>query len=387
MRTSDERRLPVPADGVRPHRDAAVRNAIALVRLWTAEAPVLVWDATRVVDRHGLDRIPGHRTTPIVAAIVAAAGATMPHFSLPADARAWSTADAMATLTDVEIDRVTASRVVSREGACIARAGTAGVGGQLPWTRAADDAHLVASALSRRLAAGIAHLLINVTVGRAAAVPDDARLHRLQDLFAAAGAAVGLRVRIARSAGSQPVGLGVGPAPEALDVLAVLRGAAAAPVDLRMRALAEAGQLLEMCGRSRPGHGEADARQLLDSGVAWSRFQAICEAQGGFREPTLAPHVETVTADQAGYVRSLDGAHVQRVAVLAGAPCGTGAGIVLHTRIGDRVERGQPLFTVHAASEGQRAAVVDDLRHIPLVAVIGDAALIFGDADAKHLKT
>ena len=70
-----------------PYSDPAVRQAIALARAWTAEAsPALAWDTTRVVDRHGLDRIPGHRTTPIVAAIVAAAGATMPHFSLPAGA-------------------------------------------------------------------------------------------------------------------------------------------------------------------------------------------------------------------------------------------------------------------------------------------------------------
>ena len=376
MRTSDELRASVPTTGTEPDRDPTVRQAIALVRAWADDSmPVLVGDATCVVDRHGLDRIPGHRTTPIVAAIVAAAGATMPHFSLPASGGAWSTADAMATLTGVDLDRATAAGIASRFGACIARADLAGVATNVPWGAAADDAHLVASAVSRRVAAGVRHLLVNVAVGRGADVRGDARLHRLKTLFTAVGAAVGVQVHIARCAGSQPVGLGIGPAPEALDVLAVLRGAAAAPVDLRMHALAEAGQLLELSRASHPGHGEVDAWRLLDSGAAWARFQTLCEAQGGLREPILAAVAGTVEADHAGHVKSLDGSHVRRVAVLAGATRGTGAGVVLHTRIGAHVDQGQPLFTVHGASQACLAAVMGELRRAPLIAIGDDPAV------------
>ncbi len=361
-----------------PYSDPAVRQAIALARAWTAEASrALVWESTRIVDRHGLDRIPGHRTTPIVAAIVAAARATMPHFSLRSGTGAWSSADAMATLTGVELDRATAASITSRVGVCVARADAAGVATNVPWSPTADDARLVASALSRRVTAGVGSLLVNVAVGRGTGVPDDDRFHRLQALFRAVGATVGVQVRVARLAGTQPVGLGIGPAPEALDVLAVLRGAAAAPVDLRMHALAEAGQLLEMCGASRSGHGELDAWRLLDSGAAWARFQALCEAQGGMHEPKLAPIAETITAEHAGHVRSLDGAHVRRVALTAGAPQGAGAGVVLHARIGERVHRGQPLFTVHAASRQCLTAVTDELRRAPLISVddVSTAAL------------
>ncbi len=351
-------------------RDAATRRAIALARAWTVEArSTLAWGTTQVVDRHGLDRIPGHRTTPIVASIMAAGGATMPHFSLRSATGNWSSADAMATLTGVGLDRATAVNVASRVGTCIAHADTAGVAAKVSWTATADDARLVASALSRRVVAGVGSLLVNVPFGRGTGVPDDERFQRLKALFTAVGEAVGVRVRIVRLAGTQPVGLGIGPAPEALDVLAVLRGAAAAPVDLRMHALAEAGQLLEMCGASRPGHGELDAWRLLDSGAAWARFQALCEAQGGMREPTLAPLADTVSAEHAGHVRSLDGAHVRRVAVLAGAPQGAGAGVALHARIGDRVDPGQPLFTVHAASRQCLTAVTDELRRAPLICV------------------
>ena len=164
-----------------PSSDPAARRAIALARAWTAEAsPALAWETNRVVDRHGLDRFPGHRTTPIVAAIVAAAGATMPHFSLRSGAGTWSSADSMATLTGVELDRATAAIITSREGMCVARADAAGVATNVPWSPTADDASLVASALSRRVGAGVGSLLVNVTVGRGTGVPDDERFHRLQ---------------------------------------------------------------------------------------------------------------------------------------------------------------------------------------------------------------
>lgn len=366
-------------------RDAATRRAIALARAWTVEAsPTLAWGTTQVVDRHGLDRIPGHRTTPIVASIMAAGGATMPHFSLRSATGNWSSADAMATLTGVGLDRATAVNVASRVGTCIAHADTAGVAAKVSWTATADDARLVASALSRRVVAGVGSLLVNVPFGGGTGVPDDERFQRLKALFTAVGEAVGVRVRIVRLAGTQPVGLGIGPAPEALDVLAVLRGAAAAPVDLRMHALAEAGQLLEMCGASRSGHGELDAWRLLDSGAAWARFQALCEAQGGMREPTLAPLADTISAERAGHVGSLDGAHVRRVAVLAGAPQGAGAGVVLHARIGDRVDPGQPLFTVHAASRPCFAAVTDELRRAPLMSVDDAPTAALAQPQDKH---
>lgn len=370
MATSDEVTTGDPLDRAASHSDAAVGQVVDFVRAWTAAAlPAALWDTAMVVDRHGLDSIPGHRTTPIVAAILAAAGATMPHFSLPAAKQAWSTADTMSQLTGVRFDFLQATSIALRVGACIAHSNTALVAPHVPWSPTSSDSHLVAAALARRVAVGVRHLLINVAVGRSALAADDTRLLRVRDLCERTGAAVGLKVRVTRSVGSQPVGLGIGPAPEALDVLAVLRGAAAAPIDLRMRALNEAGQLLELCGASQAGHGEPDAWRLLDSGAAWSKFEALCEAQGGLHEAALAALTRTVTADHAGHVRSLDGTHLRRVAVMAGVPSSAGAGVVLHSRIGDRVERGQPLFTLHAADPRCLEMVMQELRRVPLMRV------------------
>lgn len=100
--------------------------------------------------------------------------------------------------------------------------------------------------------------------------------------------------------GLQPVGRGIGPALEARDVLAVLRGTAGAPLDLRERALQLAGALLEFCSAAPEGGGYAISAKLLDSGQALAKFLAICDAQGGFREPSHARHTHVVLAQRAG---------------------------------------------------------------------------------------
>ena len=160
-------------------------------------------------------------------------------------------------------------------------------------------------------------------------------------------------MRIAETDGSQPVGRGIGPALEARDVLMVLQRQADAPADLRDRALHLAGELIELGGRAPSGEGLRLATQVLSSGKAWHKFQAICEAQGGIREPPVAHYRHPVLAAAAGQIRSMDNRRLAKAAKLAGAPKSPAAGIDLHVSLADKVVPGQPLFTVHAQSRGQ----------------------------------
>ncbi|MCY1173533.1 putative thymidine phosphorylase [compost metagenome] len=154
-------------------------------------------------------------------------------------------------------------------------------------------------------------------------------------------------------------------------MLAVLRGAASAPVDLRMRSLALAGELLEFCDHSRPGTGHSEAWRLLDSGAAWNKFQAICEAQGGLRQPGVASLREPILAERSGFVSGIDSRRLARVAKLAGAPDAATAGLELLVRLGDRVERGQPLFTLHAVAPGELTYAKEYLATHPII-TLGD---------------
>jgi thymidine phosphorylase len=175
----------------------------------------------------------------------------------------------------------------------------------------------------------------------------------LGDRLTKVGATLGLNVRIVETDGSQPVGRGIGPALEARDVLSVLQRSANAPADLRDRALQLAGHLLELTGHAQPGKGITMATEALDTGRAWAKFQAICEAQGGLRTLQSAEHRHPVIAAFSGQIAGVDNRRLSKVAKLAGAPISPAAGIDLHIRLGDRVETGQPLFTVHAESRGE----------------------------------
>jgi thymidine phosphorylase len=169
----------------------------------------------------------------------------------------------------------------------------------------------------------------------------------------------GLETTIVLSDGSQPVGRGIGPALEARDVLAVLRQASNAPKDLQERACRLAGALLELGGRASKSHGSSLAVETLRSGRAWDKFQRICEAQGGMRTPPQASQKRPLPATEAGRVSSIDNRKIARLAKLAGAPEAKAAGIEMHVRLGDPVEVGQPVCTLHAVTPGELNYALD----------------------------
>jgi thymidine phosphorylase len=135
----------------------------------------------------------------------------------------------------------------------------------------------------------------------------------------------------------------------------VLRAAPHAPEDLRSRACLLAGVLLELGGRAGPGQGAFEAAQCIDDGRAWTKFVAICEAQGGMRTPTTASLHDPVLAAGPGLVSAFDNRKLAVLAKLAGAPEAKAAGIFLHFRIGDLVNTGEPLITVHSQTRGELA--------------------------------
>jgi thymidine phosphorylase len=104
----------------------------------------------------------------------------------------------------------------------------------------------------------------------------------------------------------------------------------------------------------------------------------ICEAQGGLRAPPLAPHRLEVPSPRSGSVAAIDNRRLSRIAKLAGAPLAACAGVDLHVRCGDFVERGEPLFTLHAASPGELAYALE------YAAQQSDTVLVSEDASLKR---
>jgi thymidine phosphorylase len=345
---------------------------IALTRAMIDIGEQLDWDRLPIVDKHSVGGLPGNRTTPIIVAIAAACGLTMPKTSSRAITSPAGTADTMETMAPVDLDTPAMRRVVEQEGGCVVWGGAIRLSPAddilIRIERALDldaEGQLVASVLSKKIAAGSTHLVLDLPVGSTAKIRSTEAAERLSGLLVDIAAEFGLSARAVVSDGSQPIGRGIGPALEARDVMAVLQGTPEAPADLRQRAATLAGTLLELAGAAPPGGGAALAAATLSSGAAWTKFQRICDAQGGMREPPASAHRRPVVAERAGRVGAIDNRRLAQSAKLAGAPDAKAAGVEMHVRLGQRVEPAQPLFTMHAETPGELAYAMAYLSSNP----------------------
>ncbi len=337
-------------------------ETLALTRAMVDAGDRLSWSSKPVLDKHSVGGLPGNRTSPIVVAIVAAHGLTIPKTSSRAITSPAGTADAMETLTPVDLSLARMRKVVEREHGCLAWGGAVRLSPAddtlIRVERALDvdpEGQLVASILSKKIAAGATHVVIDMPVGPTAKVRDEEAAARLKVRLERTADALDLKLQVLVTDGAQPVGRGIGPALEAADVLSVLRNEKDAPEDLRAKSCLLAGRLLEIGGAAGEGEGERLASASIDDGRALSKLVAICEAQGGFSEPPKAAFRRPIVADSGGRVADIDNRRLGRLAKLAGAPDDKTAGVTLHVRLGDPVEAGQPLLTLHAESEGELA--------------------------------
>ena len=320
----------------------------------------LDWHEHPVVDKHCIGGIPGNRTSMLVVPIAAAHGMLCPKTSSRAITSPAGTADTMEVLANVEIPFARLEEIVREHRGCLAWGGTSDLS-------PADDVlisverplsidspgQMVASILSKKVAAGSTHLLLDIPVGPTAKVRSMLEAQRLRKLFEFVSGRMGLAIDVLISDGRQPVGNGIGPVLEARDVLQVLQNDPAAPQDLRQKSLRLAGRMLEFDPDVRGGDGYAIARDILDSGRALAKMHAIMQAQGlrsfDWRQPPLAPLSFEVCAPQDGVVTGIDNLQLARIARLAGAPKVQGAGVDLLHKLGAGVSQGQPLYRVYAA--------------------------------------
>ncbi len=320
----------------------------------------LSWSRSVIADKHCIGGLPGNRTTPLVVAIVSACGLWMPKTSSRAITSPAGTADTMEVLTRVNLDLDQMRRVVDKEGGCVVWGGAVRLSPVddllIRVARVMDldaEDQLIASVMSKKIAAGATHLVLDLPWGDTAKIRSEQDARHLGQRLTSVAGAFGIDSRILISDGRQPVGRGIGPALEARDILAVLHNQTDAPDDLRQRALTLAGQLLELSGVAKKDAGLAMAATTLQSGQAWKKFEAICRAQGGLREPPVASRQFGILSNRDGVVSGFDNRRLARVAKLAGAPGAPAAGIELHVHLGDQVVHEQPLFTIHAETTGE----------------------------------
>lgn len=324
------------------------------------------WNKEIVVDKHCIGGLPGNRTTPIVVSIVAAFGLTMPKTSSRAITSPAGTADTMEVITPVTLTTEEIQKVVNQEGACMVWGGTAQLSPAddmlIRIEKALDidsEGQLIASVLSKKVAAGSNYVIIDIPVGETAKVRKNEDAIKLKTEMEKVAQAIGLKIKVVLSDGSQPIGKGIGPSLEARDILAVLKNDVDAPTDLKERALLLAGELLELSGKVELGQGHEKAMDILTSGKAFEKFKAICLAQGGFKEPQLAKYQYEIKAENNGIVSNIDNRKLAKIAKLAGAPENKTAGVDFFAPIGTSLEKGQTMYVIHAESKGELNYALD----------------------------
>lgn len=356
-------------------------EVLYLTEAMVATGDRLSWNADLVADKHCIGGIPGNRTSMIVVPIIAAHGMMIPKTSSRAITSPSGTADTMEVLAQVDLPVDELHHIVEQERGCIAWGGTAKLAPvddrliSVERPLVIDSAgQMVASILSKKLAAGSTNLLIDIPVGLSAKVHHLDQAMRLRKLFEAVGDELGLHLEVMLTDGRQPVGRGIGPVLEARDVMQVLENHPDAPNDLRQKSLLLAGRILEFDPDVRGGQGYVIARDILDSGRALKKMRAFIDHQGEQKQ-TFKPGELTreVCADRDGYITSIDNLQLARIARLAGAPMDKGAGVDLYKKLGDQVVAGEPVYCIFAEFQSDFQFAMD-LSKQDCAILVGDTA-------------
>jgi len=233
---------------------------------------------------------------------------------------------------------------------------------------------ITASILSKKLAAGLQGLVMDVKIGSGAFMKtaDDARALAAALVETANGA--GCKTTALMTDMNQPLAPSLGNAVEVATCMEVLSGNADAAPRLRSLALALGADVL-----TRNGEKNADARleKALSSGAAMTRFAKMIAAMGG--PPDMAEDWRThlpqaavvgdVPAPTSGYVAAIDGEALGLCVVSMGGGrqvetdrINPAVGITHVVSLGDKVEAGQPLATIHARDEDAAEAAAKRIR-------------------------
>jgi pyrimidine-nucleoside phosphorylase len=329
-----------------------------------------------VADKHSTGGV-GDKTTLVVAPLVAAAGVKLGKMSGRGLGFTGGTLDKLESIPGFRADLSTAEFRSQLQGIGLVVTGqTEGLvpaDGKLyalrDVTATVNSLPLIASSImSKKIAAGTNGIVLDVKVGHGAFMQTEEEALDLATLMVHIGTKMGRKVRAVISDMTQPLGDAVGNALELKEAIETLHGRG--PADFRRHCLTISSQLLLVAGVVQDaGEAQGELEHVLDTRRAWAKFKEWIEAQGGdvayVDEPerlSQARFISELPAPHTGYVADLDAREIGLTSMLLGggrAKKGDvidhAVGVVLHTKIGERVEKGQSLMTVHANDEGKLA--------------------------------
>lgn len=233
---------------------------------------------------------------------------------------------------------------------------------------------IAASIMSKKLAIGASHLLLDVKVGTGAFMKNVEQARELAQTMVDIGRLAGLHTVAAITSMEQPLGQAVGNALEMAEAIAILRGEG--PQDVSDLCYHEAAELLVMTG-TEGSFPEADQRvqQAVRSGSAVAKLAEVIAAQGGnarqIERPALLPTAPVrvmLPTPRDGYIAAIEAESIG----IAGMRLGAGrfkkgdaidhrTGLILQAKVGDYCQTGAPLVEIHARTEAEAASVKEAL--------------------------
>jgi AMP phosphorylase len=342
------------------------KETVALIEAILESGNLLKLRKKFVVDKHSVGGIPGNRTTPIVVSICASAGLTMPKTSSRAITSAAGTADVIETIARVEFSVDELKKIINKTDACMVWGGALGM---VPadskiidtekMLKIDPEAQLLASIMSKKLAVGSEYILIDVPYGKHTKGRKKRAL-RMKTKFEKLGKHFKKEIKVVLTKGDQPIGNGIGPALELMDVLKILNPEEEGPKDLEEKSLFLAGEIFEMTGKAKRGKGMEMAKKVLSSGKALEKFKQIIKAQeGDFKNIKFAKFKKDILAKRAGKIVDVHNKRLNAVARFAGCPVDKSAGLSLHFHKGEKIKKGEKVLTIYSESESRLKSAVN----------------------------
>lgn len=347
-----------------------------------------------IADKHSIGGVPGTRTTLIVVPLIAAAGFTIPKSSSRAITTPDGTADDMEVLAKVEFSEKEIYKIVKKTGGCITWGGSFHIA-------PADDIlihvehplefesydKIVVSIMSKKIAYGSNHIVIDVPFGPSLKVHHRSDARVLEQKFKYIARRFNVKVYVYIHEMHEPAGRGVGPVLECRESLRVLEQLPDRPMDLEQHALTLSGLLLDLCLRDCPVNIQKQARkhfkngyewaqQLLSSGKALEKMQEIIDAQGGNPQVTsaklterLGMQFEKVKAKKSGIIHEINSKNSTSIAKILGAPMQKGAGLYYDKKVGEKVEKGDTLYTMYSETLYNLKEAEESLDNFPVMEI------------------
>ena len=330
---------------------------------------VMHWDMLPgpVADKHSTGGV-GDKTTLILAPIVSACGVFMPKMSGRGLGHTGGTIDKLESIPGLAPDVFL--NVVQKAGFAVAmQTGNLAPADKKLYalrdvTETVNSIPLIcASIMSKKLATGADHILLDVKVGSGAFMKNDADATELSRLMLAAAKADGRDCTAVLTDMDRPLGMYIGNALEVKEAVSVLAGDVQSP--LGSFCITLAAELLRMAGKGNSEQCRNLALNAVCSGAAMQHFRMMIEGQSGdphiTEDPSLLPaakYSRVLKATCSGWISKIESETVGRACVALGAGRRTkedaidpGAGIILAETVGDSITAGEPLLTMYAANE------------------------------------